>query len=78
MPKHIPKKGISRSLAYFILFILPSMPRSPKPPGTRIPDISLSKIFFLDFCIFSELIHFISTLVLFSAPPWLIASTRDL
>ena len=36
MPMQIPKKGISRSLAYFTVAILPSDPRSPNPPGSRM------------------------------------------
>ena len=36
MPRQIPKKGTPRSRANFTLAILPSDPRSPKPPGTRI------------------------------------------
>jgi hypothetical protein len=37
IPRQIPKKGTRRSLAKWTLAILPSLPRSPKPPGTRIP-----------------------------------------
>ena len=37
MPRQMPKKGISRSRAKLTEAILPSLPRSPKPPGTRIP-----------------------------------------
>ena len=37
MPRQMPKNGISRSRANLTLAILPSLPRSPKPPGTRIP-----------------------------------------
>lgn len=36
-PKQIPKKGILFSRAYFATLILPSVPRDPKPPGTKIP-----------------------------------------
>ena len=37
IPKHIPKYGILFSLAYLIAAIFPSEPRSPNPPGTKMP-----------------------------------------
>ena len=37
MPKQMPKYGTLRSRANFAARILPSEPRSPKPPGTRMP-----------------------------------------
>jgi hypothetical protein len=36
-PRQIPKNGIFCSLAYLIARSMPSVPRMPKPPGTRIP-----------------------------------------
>ena len=36
MPKQMPKYGILRSRANRAASILPSDPRSPKPPGTRM------------------------------------------
>jgi hypothetical protein len=39
----MPKKGKLFNLAYLMAFILPSLPRSPNPPGTIIPFISLKK-----------------------------------
>jgi len=36
-PKQIPKNGILFILAYLIASILPSIPRWPNPPGTKIP-----------------------------------------
>ena len=36
IPKQIPKNGILFSLTYFIVSIIPSIPRSPNPPGTTI------------------------------------------
>ena len=37
MPKQMPKNGTLRSRANLTAWILPSVPRSPKPPGTRMP-----------------------------------------
>ncbi len=34
MPRQMPKNGMPRSRAKRIASTLPSMPRSPKPPGT--------------------------------------------
>ena len=39
MPRQIPKKGTSFSLAYPMAAILPSIPRAPKPPGTSMPSM---------------------------------------
>jgi hypothetical protein len=33
MPRQMPKKGLRASRAYLIAWILPSTPRSPKPPA---------------------------------------------
>ena len=37
-PRQMPRNGTLFSLAYFAVRILPSVPRSPNPPGTRIPS----------------------------------------
>ena len=37
MPKQMPKYGTARSRANRAASILPSEPRSPNPPGTRMP-----------------------------------------
>ena len=42
-PRQRPKKGTPFSRAYFTDMILPSMPRTPKPPGTRMPSASSSR-----------------------------------
>ena len=42
IPRQIPKYGTLFSLAYLAAFIIPSIPRLPKPPGTIIPSASLS------------------------------------
>lgn len=36
-PRQMPKNGIFCSRAHLIARIIPSVPRCPKPPGTRIP-----------------------------------------
>ncbi len=38
MPRQIPRYGTPRSRANRAAVILPSMPRPPKPPGTRMPS----------------------------------------
>ena len=38
IPKQIPRNGTSFSRAKRIASIFPSIPRSPKPPGTKIPS----------------------------------------
>jgi hypothetical protein len=40
IPKHIPIYGTLFSRAYFAAAILPETPRTPKPPGTKIPSTS--------------------------------------
>ena len=37
MPKQMPKYGTSFKRAKRAAWILPAEPRSPKPPGTRMP-----------------------------------------
>jgi len=73
-PRHIPKKGIFFSLAYLTAFILPSIPLSPKPPGTRIPETPLRSLSGESNSYCSALIVLTITLVLFSAPAWIKAS----
>ena len=78
MPKQMPKNGTLRSRANFTAWILPSVPRSPKPPGTRMPwtfsrwetASSRSKI--------SESIHSRPTFTLLAKPPCVSASDSDL
>src|SRR3954447_26666531 len=38
MPRQMPRKGIFCSRAIRAAVILPSMPRTPKPPGIRMPS----------------------------------------
>ena len=42
MPRHTPRNGIFCSRAIRAAAILPSIPRSPKPPGIRMPSTSES------------------------------------
>ena len=37
MPKQMPKNGTRRSRANRTAAIMPGVPRSPNPPGTRMP-----------------------------------------
>ena len=73
--KHIPKSGIFFILAYAIAVIIPSIPRSPNPPGTMMPFTPsiISSIF--SFFICSESIHFIFTEAPFATLPCFNAST---
>ena len=58
------------SRAYLIAKILPSTPRSPKPPGTRIPlqPANTSERSTSSFSNVSELTHLIFTSVEFAIP----------
>ena len=38
MPRQMPRNGTPRSRAKRVAVILPSTPRPPKPPGTRMPS----------------------------------------
>ena len=42
MPRQMPRNGTERSRAKRAALILPSMPRTPKPPGIRMPSASSS------------------------------------
>mmetsp|Transcript_3181 Transcript_3181/g.11503 ORF Transcript_3181/g.11503 Transcript_3181/m.11503 type:complete len:327 (+) Transcript_3181:525-1505(+) len=42
MPRQMPKYGIRCSRAYLAARIFPSTPRSPNPPGTRMPSARFS------------------------------------
>ena len=57
MPRQIPRNGILFSLANLIALILPSIPRFPNPPGTKIPLLFLNISFKLQFS-FSKLSEF--------------------
>ena len=39
IPRQMPRNGTLCSRAYLIAAILPSTPRAPNPPGTRMPSI---------------------------------------
>ena len=42
-PRQIPRYGTFCSRAHLTASIIPSVPRSPKPPGTRIPLVEIRK-----------------------------------
>mmetsp|Transcript_10287 Transcript_10287/g.38139 ORF Transcript_10287/g.38139 Transcript_10287/m.38139 type:complete len:353 (+) Transcript_10287:527-1585(+) len=42
MPRQIPRNGVLDSRAYCAARIFPSVPRSPNPPGTRMPSTDLT------------------------------------
>ena len=63
------------SLAYLIAWILPSIPLSPKPPGTRTPETSDKSSATFSAVTVSESIHLISTSAELYTPPCFKAST---
>ena len=65
-------------LAYLIASILPSVPLLPNPPGIKTPDMFLSFNLISDTFNFSESILTKLTFTLFSIPPCVRASSRDL
>ncbi len=64
----MPNIGTLFILAYEIASIIPSIPLSPKPPGTIIPSQTASLQSTVSLFISSEFIHFISTVDRFSIP----------
>ena len=71
IPKHIPKKGILFSRAYFEDNILPSLPLDPKPGNIKTPSTLLNSLCAdLSSVILSVLTHLIFTRALFSTPAW--------
>ena len=44
IPRQMPRKGIPFSRAIRAASILPSIPRSPKPPGIRIPSAASERL----------------------------------
>ncbi len=77
MPRQMPKNGIWFSLAYRMALILPSMPRSPKPPGTSTPSQPASSSAALAPVTVSLLTHRTSTFMPLAMPAWVRASTTD-
>jgi hypothetical protein len=63
-PRHIPKNGILFVLAYFTQAILPSVPRTPKPPGTIMPSTS-----FKVSAAFLSVISVVSIQLIFTSQP---------
>ena len=77
-PKHRPKVGILFSRANVRAPSLPSIPRTPKPPGTHTASTSLKASRAPSGVAQSSLaIHFSSTFALFANPPARSASETD-
>ena len=77
MPRQMPRYGMRFSRAYWIAWILPSMPRSPKPPGTRIASTPSSK----PVPCFSTSVastNWILTRVRVRTPAWISASVSEI
>ena len=69
-PKHRPKVGILFSRAYVSAPSFPSIPRTPKPPGTQIASTSDRAFLAPSVVAQSSLaIHFNSTFALLAKPP---------
>ena len=77
IPRQIPRKGAPFSRAKRMASILPSMPRFPKPPGTKMPWTPASSLSAVSGATFSESTQRISTDTPFSMPPWVNASATD-
>ncbi len=78
MPKQMPKNGTRCSRANRTASILPSVPRSPKPPGTRMPCTPSSRAM-----AFGRSNTWLSTQsrctrTRLAMPPWASASFSDL
>jgi hypothetical protein len=72
----MPKNGILLLRAHSIASILPWIPRSPNPPGTRTAS-TISNAFSSS-SLFSESIHLTFTFALLAIPPCESASLSDL
>ena len=78
IPKQIPKNGTLFSLAYFIVWILPSIPLLPNPPGTTIPSYFCRTSFAFSLVIFSEFTNSTLTFTWFANPAWYKLSITDI
>ena len=65
------------SRAYRTAAIMPSMPRSPKPPGTRMPLQPASRSAVLASVRVSESTHRMSTTASLAVPAWFRDSTTE-
>ena len=70
-PRQIPRNGSPCSLAQPIAATMPSMPRSPKPPGTSRPSYAARNAGASSPSSASLRIQSISTSASFSTPPWI-------
>ena len=70
MPRQMPRYGTSCSRAYCAARIMPSMPRSPKPPGTSTPPQPPSTSPTFSAISVSESTHSICTCASHAVPAW--------
>lgn len=77
MPRQMPRKGTRLSRAQRTAAIFPSMPRLPKPPGTRTPSAPSSSSAVFPSVTVSESTQRMFTFTSFSMPPWVRASATD-
>ena len=77
-PRQMPKKGTLRSRAYFTAAILPSVPRMPNPPGTRMASACWSSVSAPSCSIWVESMKSSETRESLAIPPWTSASFSDL
>src|SRR5216110_554819 len=74
-PRQIPKNGSLCSRDQRIASSMPSMPRTPNPPGTSSPSYPASSSAVVSWSVKrSDAIHWICTPVSFAIPPWTSAS----
>ena len=78
IPRQRPRNGILFSLAYLMAVIFPSIPRSPNPPGTRIPCTSPRTSATFSSFSSSESTHLIFTVACWKIPPCFNASTTEI
>ena len=78
MPRQTPRNGIFSSRAIRAAWILPSIPRTPKPPGMRMPSAWASRSRTSESSSVSESTQSISIAQPCWKPEWRSASTTDL
>ncbi len=78
IPRQIPKNGTLFSRAKRVASIFPSIPRSPNPPGTRIPSAEPSNSLTFSRVTSSALIQSISMALLKAKPACFNASATEM
>ena len=73
----MPRKGTPCSRAYRMAAIIPSVPRSPKPPGTSTPAQPESTWAAFVSVTSSESTHRMSTTASLAVPAWFKDSTTE-